>query len=187
MKKPMHQSTKIALFALGALVAIAANVFMMSPQFGQGALKAYGDGAGMLDMRLFYSGAEAAQSLGALGPGGARVYLRILLVDVAFIAGLALAMHMLVSWLVDAMQLPQRFRCVAWLGFARAAFDLVENALIAAALFGGGNKPELLGVAGVVTLLKWLCLGLYVLGVAFMLGYRTVKNLQTRAEGNAGA
>ena len=152
----MSRTKKRVVFACALFVTIGTNIIMSSSSIGQPLLKQYGDGTGMLDFLSYYSGERAVAALGGLGPEGAWVYTRLLLIDFLFIIGTAIIFSMAMRFLVQWARLPSKWLRLHWLGILRSGFDAVENILLLFGLHAAAGSQTVLGVAGIVTLLKWV-------------------------------
>ncbi len=150
------------LFIFTLILVVAANIIMSSSPIGQPLLVQYGDGTGMLDFLTYYSGEQAATALTSLGPEGSYIYTRLLLIDFVFIIGTAIVFSMIMQFLVNWSGLPAGWRKLHWLGYIRSGFDAIENVLLLIGLTVASVNQSILTIAGIMTLLKWIIMYVYI-------------------------
>jgi len=165
-------TTRRILWALGALVAVL--VAMQAAPFGSRAMKALAPG-GTLDMAFYWSSGRAAILFEALGASGRELYRGFLGLDLVFALCSAWFQSLTVSRLFLRAGLPERFGAINLLPYAKAAFDLLENALIFIALTAfPAPTPGLAMAAGLATSAKWI---LYYACIATLFGLGAATSL----------
>ncbi|TAK13154.1 MAG: hypothetical protein EPO32_06250 [Anaerolineae bacterium] len=159
-----------ALFMFGVMPAAGAR------------LAAATGGVGPLDLNLYYSGAQAVETLGAMGAEGRALYRTIeLALDIVYPVAYTLFFSLLISWLFNkGLSAQSRLRGWNVLPFGGFLFDLLENASIVGMIgLFPAVPPVLASAAGVFTLLKWLFAGgsmaLALVGLVSWLRKRTQK------------
>jgi len=118
-------------------------------------------GAGLLDMRLYYSPEEAYALLGQLHPEGRDVYLKLLLsFDVGFPALYAVTFSLIVIRILRfaAFRRPM-LRLLALIPLAAGLFDWLENGCLLAMLVQYPAASPAASAAGILTLGKWSLTG----------------------------
>lgn len=145
-------------------------------------LSALTGGVGPLDLNFTYSGAQAIETLTAMGAEGRAMYRTIeWALDIVYPVAYTLFFGLLISWLFNKGLSPasplRRWNILPAGGFL---FDLLENASIIA-MIGAfpAISPALASAAGIFTLLKWLFAGgsmaLALVGLVSWLRKRTQK------------
>jgi hypothetical protein len=152
-------------------------------------LRAVTNGVSILDMEAHYSGADAYRRLVALGETGRRFYLWRILggLDVVLPVLMALTLSVAIRTALGAGvaggDRRERWVWIPWMG---AAFDYLENVLIAFLLLSFPTSHDNVGaVAGWVTSAKLVA---YVVSmiVAVVLGCRAVMSAGAEREAGRG-
>lgn len=130
-------------------------------------------GVPALDLRGYWTGADAAQLWEACGPTGRDTYLRMAAADLVFPAVGGAALALLAGWLWR--QLGRRPRTVVIVpALLMVAFDYIENATVWALLLGGPDlPPPVAAIGGVATVAK-LAFGAAAMVFALVLGAAAV-------------
>ena len=154
---------------------------MTASPIGQPKLLGYGDESGMLDMRLFYTVPEAKAMLSSLGAEGTRVYTIIELIDYGFIVCLAYVMSRVFQFLTNRLGSPEKLQKLHWFAYGRGIVDILENTSILLAMHVFTGQNWVLGVAGILTLLKWLFLLLYLLAAVSAVIYKVCSLVKIKS------
>jgi hypothetical protein len=172
----MKRKTRIILFLVMLVGVIASNWVISNSSFGQPTLLQYGNKTGMLDFKFYYTQSEASSALLSLGQEGANIYRRILLVDFIFIICIAYVLGEFMRMLIKWLKLPDKYNRLSWLAYIRSGFDAAENILILIVLALLPAGQWLLGITGVVTLLKFVSMAAYLLAILFLLFMKLIKS-----------
>ncbi len=139
-----------AVFMFGVMPAVGARLMAVT------------GGVGPLDLNLTYSGAQAVDTLAAMGAEGRALYRNIeIMADFIYPVAYTLFFGLLISWLFQKGLAPES-RLRAWnvLPLGGFVFDVLENTSILLMINQfPAVSPALASVAGVFTLVKWLFAG----------------------------
>jgi len=155
------------LFVTALMGSVVLGWIMTASSIGQPKLMGFGDGTGMLDMRMFYTVPEAKTMLTSLCAEGVGVYTLIECIDYGFILCLAYVMSQVFQFLTNKLGSPEKLRRLHWLSYSRGLFDVVENTAILMSMHLLPAHDLVLGGAMIATMLKWLSLFLYLAAVLF--------------------
>lgn len=139
-----------ALFMFGVMPALGAR------------LTALTGGVGPLDLKLYYSGAEAVETLAAMGAEGRALYQTIqIAADFIYPAAYSVFFALLITWLFQkGLPAESRLQALHVVPFGGFVFDVLENLSILAMLNQYPAIPPMLAsAAGVFTLIKWAFAG----------------------------
>lgn len=132
-------------------------------------------GAGILDMHIFYSKTEVYSLLEQLQPEGRRVYIKLLMgFDFAFPALYAITFSLIVSMLYRSSG-RWIIRSLVWLPFVVGIFDWSENVSIIMVLLKYPVTSVAAYAAGFLTLGKWISIWLSLVVVLAGLCYKLAR------------
>ncbi len=133
------------LLVLALTCFIAANITLNLPS-----VKRLSGGLPILDMRIWYSDADAYRLFDALGRSGRDLY-------IALLWTFDLCMPILFGAFLSGTIRRTRLRRMSWLPFVATAFDYAENVAISALLLRYPTRlSTLVLLASTFTLLKWV-------------------------------
>ncbi len=159
-------SQRLYQYATGRNVLIfflldALFMFGVMPMVGA-RLTALTGGVGPLDLNLTYSGAQAIETLAAMGAEGRALYRNIeIMADFIYPVAYTVFFALLISWLFQkGLAAESRLRAWNVLPLGGFVFDVLENSSIILMINQfPAVSPALASVAGVFTLVKWLFAG----------------------------
>ena len=142
--------------------------------------RTYSEGANKLDMRFRYNAIDVYQLFKILGIVGRFLYIRYLCIDFVFIASFALVQNYILKWVMGKVMLNSRWRCLLYLSYFRALFDVTENILILILLTSFPTELTwLVMVSSFATSLKFILLYLWLIAIPVSFFIRKkIGNLQ---------
>lgn len=163
-------------YIVPVLLCFIALLFLIERgPFGSLRIKELSGGAGILDMRFGYSGAEAYSLLDKIGELGRNTYIRFLGLDFLFTLVYMLLQSLLITSLVAKAKLSARWEKLNLLPLARCLLDIGENLILIFLLM---NYPvrltTLVTAASVITAVKLFINYAYV-AIVFFLGALTSR------------
>lgn len=172
LERTAKRKTIIPLLALTLILMALVNTVNLPisvPRIEQAS-----EGAGLLDMRIYYSPGEAYALLERLGPEGRSLYRQMLLSFDALFPALYATTFVLI---IAAIFRPLRkrhpvLRIMALLPLAAGLFDWSENGAVLAMLFQYPETGSAAAFAGFLTLTKWILIGLTLAAVLAGIVYK---------------
>lgn len=165
-----------------AIIVSAVSVMLMAYMTQTLVYDIYGD-ADMPDMMLGYSYNDILIAFDSLGPEGLNAWLQVHVLDALFPIGYSLALVFGLAMLMrNTLPKQDKKRFIVLIPIIAAIADFVENILIASqAISYPLVSEQIIAIASIVTILKWLLLYIafaivFILLLVFILKWIRRKN-----------
>lgn len=186
INKFANKRSMFVLLAISILVMIVINNVNMPVSATR--VNQLSNGAGILDMRMYYNSQEAYQLLGELTPQGRNTYMKLLTeFDFAFPFIYSLSLSFIVAVLFRKI-FPNSpgLQRLCLIPFVAGIFDWLENISILAMLANYPNSVDIAYAAGYLTLFKWAFTGsiliLIITGIIILILRRKTENCAFKGE-----
>ncbi len=168
---------------IGVIGFVICLLLMYTTDLGHSGMQKHDADFNLLDMRFHYSADDIEDALEGLGGGGRAAYRNFWLLDYAFIACFLVVMLSAINRYVHNNRAKKALTALA---VARAGFDIAENSFLWA-LSGmyPAHNAAIAALCPWITTLKFICLYLWVAGIAWTLIVPLIK--RKRGIGPTGA
>ncbi len=162
---------------IGVIGFVICLILMYTTDLGHIGLQKYDADFSLLDMKFHYSVNNIEDTLEGLGSGGRSAYRNFWLLDYAFIACFLIVMLSMVNRYV---QNNRAKKVLITLAVMRACFDIAENTFLwVLSRIYPAHHDVLAALCPWITTLKFICLYLWVVGIAWTCIALVIKRVLT--------